>query len=1066
MANPIIIKVITDASQSVATGKELDKIFAGVETSIESMQEASNQPLFESQGGAELDDLIAKIKQLETQLASVESTGKKAGAGGGVGKGMFNELSKGVELFEGGTLGKGAGEFFQTFTREGISAESALGALTDVAGEAGKNLLEKFIPGLLSGATAQAAATTATTASTASTVGFGVALKFALGPIGLAVAAIGLVAIGFAAFAAGTKDLGEATADTKASLDEFNTASQDAADTTKQSKNLEDLATKYEQLSASTDPKSQAELQKVTKELAETVPGAVAGIDELDATQQRFRDSTIVSTDAVREFAEENRKLAETAKAESLEAAIEDVQALAESYREAKDEQADLRKDRDKLVKDGGDGSVGGFLGIGADDIGDVRKELGEVNKKLKEAEPEIRRAVAAFAEQGKTVEEIAEVTGLTKEEVLKFGGAIEVAKNKTKEWAFEAAKVGQAFDDAQANLQKSIAAGSSGVAAIDLAIAKARKTGTAELDGQILTLKQLQELHKKEFADLKAINKEYKAGEQALEKVEDALNPVAKQGEDAIANEEARQHIHQALLESKRLELDLGKLSAASQLEINRAQIAGLIAIDEEIKKKLGKKALEADLNKLGTEALSLRSKLADNQKQLVTLTFQELDAARELAAEFSKIELSTEHAFLNILKTLNTGNDTGSLDVLRKEIDLAGKDLLAVFQDIPNKLDAGPVLTQFAKIFDETGKIREGIDFVPLLEDAKNAALTLNEILAQTGKAPIDFTKVFTAVNALVAAQNTVNQTVTKQTQEQFRGSFDLITQFGQNAIEQQLLQMQLLGTSEEDILAKRLELYQAFNDEQIRLATEANDPETVKKLQEERTKIELDALNANLAQQRQTVKDFQESLQGVFQEGFSATVSFLDEKFFGHIDERLAKSNDGFEILTGTILRSGIKLLEQILTNIAAAELAALVSGAIMTTTMEGIAAAAAPAATLTSIATFGTAAAVGGASVLAALLATKGAITALESGSVIDRPTLTVLGEGFKREFVLPEETADDILREKLDRFSGADESSMERAFSKALAGNPRAMRLHGYEIVEVNQREEARRISRR
>lgn len=306
-----------------------------------------------------------------------------------------------------------------------------------------------LIPALGAQTVATGAATTATT---------GLNATMLANPAFLLVAGIAALVGAFILFSDSAKDVETAVSDANAALDDFEQKTQLEKATVAQSKSLRDLAAEYDSLKEKSDPESQKRFAEVSAELASRVPSSVNAITELGTSSEASAKQIAIATDEVRSFADENERLAKEAKAESLENLADQAAALTESYKAAKEEQAELREERDELLAQekafGKDtksindtGNPFSFDTIG-DDLKDVRSELGGISGEVDKAEQGLRDMVKRLSDGGKSTEEIAELTGLTVEEIKKFSnesakskGAVDGTKGAVKKVATETEK-------------------------------------------------------------------------------------------------------------------------------------------------------------------------------------------------------------------------------------------------------------------------------------------------------------------------------------------------------------------------------------------------------------------------------------------------------------------------------------------------------------------------------------------------------------------------------------------------------------------------------------------------
>jgi len=318
------------------------------------------------------------------------------------------------------------------------------GAIKDVAAK-----ILSMIPALVGQTAATGAATTATA---------GLNATMLLNPAFLIIAGIAALVGAFVLFSDSTKDAETAVNDVNNALDDFKQKTEIESLTVKQSKSLRDLATEYENLKSKTDPESQKRFAEVSEELASRVPSSVTAIENLGAQSEATAKRVAIATDEVRSLADENERLAKEAKAESLENLGDQAAALADSYKEAKEKQAELREDLAELrdLEKAGLGDTGSLEIAGnpfdtiKDDLKDTRAELGAISGDVEKAESGMRNFVKQMMEGGKSTEEVAEMLGITVDEVKRFSGESVKGKVASKGIATEVKGVSKNVDEAK----------------------------------------------------------------------------------------------------------------------------------------------------------------------------------------------------------------------------------------------------------------------------------------------------------------------------------------------------------------------------------------------------------------------------------------------------------------------------------------------------------------------------------------------------------------------------------------------------------------------------------------
>lgn len=186
----------------------------------------------------------------------------------------------------------------------------------------------------------------------------------------------------------------------------------------------------------------------------------------------------------------------------------------------------------------------------------------------------------------------------------------------------------------------------------------------------------------------------------------------------------------------------------------------------------------------------------------------------------------------------------------------------------------------------------------------------------------------------------------------------------------------------------------------------------------------------------------------------------VDGLNESFFKPLEKSLGAQKSIWGSFAASVIESVVQIVEQLVIQYAISLAAGLLFGASVAGTMAGIAAAAATPAALVSTATLGGAAVAGGAALAATVALAKG-IALNFNGSIVDEPTLTMIGEGWQPEFIIPERTADTILREKFDQYGGGmggfSKEDLADAVSEGMRRNPIRGVASGRTLQLVNQK---------
>lgn len=306
-----------------------------------------------------------------------------------------------------------------------------------------------------------------------------------LGPVGLALAgvaaAVAVGALAYELFRSKTKDLADASKDAAESLTKVQDANKASNAAEKQAQQLDKLATKYESLEKSIDPKNQAEFAKVTNELARRVPEAADGIADLTDRTGRSGIAFDISTKAVREFANEQKRLADEKAADALAEMDDNSQALLISIQENTIKMGELRSERDALKAGEGDGFnlFGGdpttqvleFIGVidlTKNRVAGVREEINTISPELKAAREQQQKQIEGYAEMGFSIEQVAERLGTTKEVIAsmsppdfkssivnakEFQDAIKGVSAEQQQSINQVVQLGESYNKAQADV-------------------------------------------------------------------------------------------------------------------------------------------------------------------------------------------------------------------------------------------------------------------------------------------------------------------------------------------------------------------------------------------------------------------------------------------------------------------------------------------------------------------------------------------------------------------------------------------------------------------------------------
>lgn len=936
------------------------------------------------------------------------------------------------------------------------------------------NIFTKAIPGTIAQATA--------------TTGAGLAqraLNLAMNASPILLLATGLITLvsSLDLFGSSSKNLEEQTTSTGEALASFQKKSEEAAAFDKQAEGISSLVATYEELSSksSLTAVEQSKLDAVTKQLADNVPGAVDGYNSLTG-------SITISTEAVREFVEEQKKLKAEEKQESLEGLVDQAGDLVDTFRDATKEVEELRNEKKLLsnqdiaaVRDHANGLAItlGLMDSSKEKVKETNKELAEQRTKLDGAREKLKEVVKSFTDAGFSAEQIAEKTGLTAEEARKLGAVTQEIKDKTAavaeetaKWAFSVSEVAAGYDAAEKNLSAQRSTGIQAEqalvfalrtqkgAVIELADAKGELQQISRADAE----RQLQDLRKQNLEVDRAFDKQKQLDKAVADRYEDSKGKEI----DLIALQEAKNKLAENSLKLTELQNNGHKLTIVSEGKILALQLTN---IQETIKLIEREKARAVDKKRI----LDLDNKSVDAQIKYEELLGKSVEHSRKISDEFFKQEQSIVRSSIEMLKTISGSTSLSQLfDVsgvfvgFREEVNFAVRD----FQTFTTRLktdraDVAGFAEEILSFADSTGKLNENLTNVDALATLRDNALQLNSLLQTSGKSTADLAGVFQRLQVLLKAIGAEQDNLEKDRLEKFRTSFDSLTNaqdFLSNVVETTL---ESQGATEEEVLKRRLERYREFYATQAELARKNNDPETLKKVEEEKTKFELDAVRKRVALTQREIANFKSGVERVLGSGLDTIFAHINEGLFGKMFANLRESGGLLGDLAATLAETALSIGEEVLKSLALNAATSAITAAFMTASMAEIAAAAAPAAALVSLASFGANSIAANAGLLSTIALAK-SLSAIKfgDGGVISSPTLALYGERGEREFVVPESDFDDVLREKQNGMSsGISKRDMRDAYVEALTLAPRETVLDGFQAVKLVKLHQLRTAAR-
>lgn len=400
-------------------------------------------------------DLYQRLFSAPIDEASVRERAKSAGAllannlspkGG-----FFGGLQREVEALASSvsstvaplTSGLGAGLSVLTQYGPGLAAvEQQFG----IFGKAGSLITGKLVPAIFTSTAATVGQGVATEGAAVAQTGLNTAMSAM--PALLIIGALAAITVGVIALASSTKDLGEATDDVNASLDQLAETTKVRDAVSQETAGVRGLAAEYDRLKASTDPKDRERFAQVTDELASRLPEATRELDTQGAVLEKTAPKFEVLTNVVREYADEQDRLAEQNRADSLLILDDQARALADSYHESTEAAEDLRTTQQELLKltreereAQADQRVLTLFTTEQDHYESVNEELADLAAKRKAAQETLEKTLVVYAKEGRSIEEASRLTGLTREEVQKLSRGLYDANARATQFTDEVKK-------------------------------------------------------------------------------------------------------------------------------------------------------------------------------------------------------------------------------------------------------------------------------------------------------------------------------------------------------------------------------------------------------------------------------------------------------------------------------------------------------------------------------------------------------------------------------------------------------------------------------------------------
>lgn len=508
------------------------------------------------------------------------------------------------------------------------------------AGQFGLMILSKVVPGLVlqTGATtASAVATTAQataqTGATASMYAFNTAML--ANPIFLGAAAlIAATAAAFLLFSDSTKSADDAIADLNESTERLNDITGKGEAVKAQSKELRTLADEYDSLSDKQDPKSQERFAEVAEELNNRLPGTSDRVAKLGENGQLLGYKYSIATASVREFANENDRLANEAIVDAQESQADQVAAAVDTWDDLKVKVAEAKEERDlyrEAAKDGGESDrLGGDWETVGTNLKDSTKNLGDYRAEQDKVTAKLQEYVKQQAAQGKTMQETADaIDGLDVGQVAELGanffeaeraaaatgGEMRVVGKEIASAAGEAKRMGVEFANALAASADLSAGAALSLAQALFNLEAAKKAGNAE---EVARLKE-------QVAMWTNRGKDAVVAQANMQSYLDAANKTIGRNQ----RERSDQKPDPPPREKK-------EFDAAEYVDdvlkglTEAAELRGLEGIDQQLKELAQNKL--SDLEALTDKAKELRDKVIESEKKDSTIIFRNRDRIADL--------------------------------------------------------------------------------------------------------------------------------------------------------------------------------------------------------------------------------------------------------------------------------------------------------------------------------------------------------------------------------------------------------------------------------------------------
>lgn len=436
-----------------------------------------------------------------------------------------------------------------------------------------------------------------------------------------------------------------------------------------------------------------------------------------------------------------------------------------------------------------------------------------------------------------------------------------------------------------------------------------------------------------------------------------------------------------------------------------------------------------------VGSKPGEEKKDLADMQKRLADLQLaiaqDKLNIVKIIPqlnpSDFKKLIDDYRQQYIAFLESIQGASRFGivaELDVLNLKLTAAKTSVVNLRDEISKEDGTSALLTQLNEIVDATGNIKPDIDITAALGKLQQLQLEAAKLNGSAKFAEL-ISNLLPQIQALASAQISIDNSVTTSALTNAKTHFDRLKEYRDaeiealkktGATEQEL--NELRKQSLEELLQSRLEV--AGQNFELQQAAWNDYYDELEAMDQEATDQQI----ANL----QTVRGW---VENVLTASFSKAFGDIKKNFFDGFRKEIGAADNAFAEFAASLLEEITNLL------LAVAAKAALIAllDAIMPGSGQG-----------------------------AGL-----ALSAFAGGGVVDTPTVAMLGEGFRKEMIMPEVEVDKVLADKITNaqekgtLGGYD--AIKMAFSDAMEENPIRGQLGGYEIDLVSRRQRQRMKAR-